>query len=98
LRFRDFKNAKDMNKNELNRLSKEIIGLAIKVHKASSPGFPEKVYQRTLCEEFKGKYSDIKLEYKINIKYEIQLIQKYLLQEGVRALARRQTKACLSVR
>ena len=34
-------------------LTKKIIGAAINVHKILGPGYPEKIYQRALLEEFK---------------------------------------------
>ena len=33
---------------EVNALTKKIIGLAIKVHKTLGPGFVEKVYEKAL--------------------------------------------------
>lgn len=37
--------------DELNKLSNEIIGLAIKVHRALGPGLLESSYQECLCYE-----------------------------------------------
>lgn len=34
-------------------LTQKIIGAAINVHKQLGPGYPEKIYQRALAEEFK---------------------------------------------
>ena len=36
---------------EINELTRQIIGLAIEVHKHLGPGLPEAVYERALCME-----------------------------------------------
>ena len=42
-----------MNKDDINRLSEQIIGLALDVHKNLGPGLLESVYEKALCIEFK---------------------------------------------
>jgi len=42
-----------MTREELNKLSNKVIGVAIEVHKRLGPGFVEKIYQRILEIEFK---------------------------------------------
>lgn len=50
-------------------LTKEIIGIAIKVHKSLVPGFVEKVYQRALYLEFKSSGLKFEREKKVAIMY-----------------------------
>ena len=54
------KNAKGMDRDKLNALSKRVIGIAIEVHKELKAGFNEKIYQNALAEELSAK--DIKFE------------------------------------
>lgn len=41
-----------LNENEEDRLSKEIIGAAIEVHRHLGPGLLESAYEECLCREF----------------------------------------------
>lgn len=50
-------------------LTGKIIGAAIKIHKELGPGFPEKIYQRALAEEFKTVGVPFKREQTINVYY-----------------------------
>lgn len=51
-------------------LTRKIIGAAIKVHKGLGPGYPEKIYQRALADEFKKQSIPFVKEQKYNIKYD----------------------------
>src|SRR6266496_1154452 len=56
--------------DELDELSKAVIGAAIEVHRLLGPGFPELVYEEALCVELSLRYilfvrqAPIKVEYK----------------------------------
>lgn len=50
-------------------LTKEIIGLAMKVHGKLGPGFVEKLYQRALYLEFKNASLNFEREKKIEVTY-----------------------------
>lgn len=63
-----------MNKEELNKLSKKIIGIAIEIHKKLGPGFPEKIYQRILFLELNKAGLKTEKEKKIIIKWEEEII------------------------
>jgi GxxExxY protein len=53
-----------------HELTSKIIELAIKVHKALGPGFPEKIYQRAYYIELKSNSSlRFEREKKVTIKY-----------------------------
>jgi GxxExxY protein len=55
---------------ELNRITKEIIGAAIEVHKALGPGLLESAYEECLCHELSlrrvafGRQTPLPVEYK----------------------------------
>ena len=51
-------------------LTQKIIGAAIKVHKTLGPGFPEKIYQRALSEEFNKQRIPFIREEKFRVYYE----------------------------
>lgn len=63
-----------MNKEELNRLSNKVIGIAINIHKKIGPGFPEKIYQRILAKELEKINLGTKIEKKIEIIWDKQII------------------------
>ncbi len=44
-----------LRREEINKLTEKIIGLAIKVHKKLGPGFVEKIYEKALVYEFKKR-------------------------------------------
>lgn len=61
--------SRKMDKEELNKLSKIIIGIAIDIHKQLGPGFAEKIYQRVLYLELKQRGIHFEREWKITIKW-----------------------------
>jgi len=52
-----------------SELTKKIIGAGIEVHKQLGPGFPEKIYQRALAEEFRKQKMTFVREKKFQIQY-----------------------------
>jgi len=50
-------------------LTKKIIGAGIEVHKQLGTGFPEKIYQRALAEEFRKQKMTLVREKKFQIQY-----------------------------
>ena len=56
-----------MNENDL---SKEIIGLAIKVHRVLGPGLLESVYEKALLYELKKNNISYENQVKIDVQYE----------------------------
>ena len=55
--------------DELNQLSNEIIGLAIKVHKALGPGLLESVYELSLLKELSSRNVNVKKQVTIPVLY-----------------------------
>src|SRR3989344_7720440 len=51
-------------------LTEKIIGAAINVHKKLGPGYPEKIYQRALSEEFKKQEIPFNREEKFRVFYD----------------------------
>jgi GxxExxY protein len=52
-----------------NRLTEEIIGIAINIHKQLGPGLAEKIYQRIMYLELKKTNLRTEREYKITVKW-----------------------------
>lgn len=57
------------NKEELNRLSERIIGLAFDVHNKLGPGFIEKIYEKALAYEFEVHKIKFKNQALIKVDY-----------------------------
>lgn len=53
----------------LNRLSHDVIGAAIEVHRILSPGFLERSYQRALAVELRHREIDFTVESPIYLEY-----------------------------
>lgn len=58
----------------VNKLSNQIIGLAIEVHRNLGPGLLESVYQQCLTYEFNKSNIEFEMEKNIPIKYKNVLI------------------------
>ncbi|MCK4575500.1 GxxExxY protein [candidate division WOR-3 bacterium] len=59
-----------MDREQLNKLTEKIIGLAIKVHKKLDPGFVERIYEKALAYEFKKANINFREQVDIKVKYE----------------------------
>lgn len=58
-----------VSKANLDKLSYQVIGAAIEVHKALGPGLLEKVYHRCLCKELSIRGINFKSEKIIDFEY-----------------------------
>ncbi|HCJ67100.1 MAG TPA: GxxExxY protein [Elusimicrobia bacterium] len=63
-------NIRRLRREDLNKLTGKIIGLAIKVHKLLGPGFVERVYERALSYEFKKEKLNFRNQAIIKVQYE----------------------------
>jgi GxxExxY protein len=68
-----------MNCQEIDALSNEMIGYAIKVHKSLGPGFAEKVYAEAIAHELKKNSIEFEKEKHIKIKYDDVLVGEHRL-------------------
>ena len=55
--------------NDINKLTGEIIGAAIEVHKALGPGLLESAYEKCLCHEFKLRSFPFERQKQLPIEY-----------------------------
>ncbi|MEL6534233.1 MAG: GxxExxY protein [Bacteroidota bacterium] len=60
--------------NQINSLSKEIIGCAIRVHSTMGPGLMEKVYHQCLLHELNKKGLKVQSESPMRIQYDTLVI------------------------
>lgn len=58
-----------MTTSDLNKLTEQVIGIAIGVHKQLGPGLAEKIYQRVLYLELKKSGLKFERECKIVVKW-----------------------------
>ena len=58
-----------MTNEELNKLSKKIIGIAILIHKKLGPGFVEKIYEKALLYEFEKQNIKFICQKTIKVQY-----------------------------
>lgn len=58
-----------MNEADLNRLSSEIIGAAIEVHRHLGPGLLESVYEHCLCKELANRRLSFERQVGVPIVY-----------------------------
>lgn len=59
-----------MTKKEVTQLSYEIVGVAIKVHKALGPGLLEKVYEKCMIYELEKLGYNVVTQFPIRVNYE----------------------------
>lgn len=67
-----------MTKKQVTKLSYEIIGLAIKVHKNLGPGLLESVYEKCLKFELERNGYDVKQQVIVDIEYDGLLLDSNL--------------------
>lgn len=60
--------------DKINKLTRQIIGLAINVHKTLGSGFVERIYQRAMYLEFKNNKLKFEREKKIPVYYQKALL------------------------
>lgn len=63
-------NTRKLRREEINKLTEKIIGLAIKIHKVLGPGFVEKIYEKVLSYEFKKTGLNFRNQAVIKVQYE----------------------------
>ena len=63
-------NIRRLRREEIDKLTGKIIGLAIKVHQTLGPGFVEKVYEKALSYEFKREKLKFSNQTVIKVQYE----------------------------
>jgi len=59
---------------EIFRLSGEVIGAAIEVHRALGPGFLESAYQQAMCIELASRGVEFICEHRIPVEYKGQVV------------------------
>ena len=59
-----------MNREEINKITEKVIGLAIKIHSRLGPGFVEKIYEKAMIHEFEKTSLNYKNQSAIRVKYE----------------------------
>lgn len=65
-----------MDREEYNRLSREIIGAAIEVHRELGPGLLESVYESCLMSELKARGIDVKNQIVLPLYYKGNKLEK----------------------
>jgi GxxExxY protein len=59
------------------QLSFDVIGCAQRVHAALGPGFPERVYQRALCDELRSAGIVFATEVEFQVRYRGKVVGKF---------------------
>ena len=59
-----------IKRDELDKLTERIIGIAMKIHNKLGPGFVEKIYEKAMAYEFKKNKIRFVEEGEIKVKYE----------------------------
>ncbi|MFN3997416.1 GxxExxY protein [Algoriphagus sp.] len=67
-----------LSKASVTKLSYEITGCAITVHKALGPGLLESIYEKCLCFELEKNGFEVQQQFPITINYEGNLIDSEL--------------------
>lgn len=65
-----------MRKEEYNRISKEILGSAVSVHKEMGPGLLESVYEYCLVEELRTRGLNVESQVRLPLVYKGKVLQK----------------------
>lgn len=60
--------------DDLNKLTKQVIGVAISIHKKLGPGLAEKIYQRVMYLELKRTGIKFERECKIVVKWDRAIV------------------------
>lgn len=68
-----------MTPEKINKLSNEVIGFAIKIHKTLGPGFIEKIYAKALAYELEKNKIKFAREKTIKVKYEDMFLGEHRL-------------------
>ena len=68
-----------MTISDLNKLTEQIIGIAIRVHKQLGPGLAEKIYQRIMYLELKKTNLKFAREYKIVVMWGKAIVGYHLV-------------------
>ncbi|HEY2587996.1 MAG TPA: GxxExxY protein [Tepidisphaeraceae bacterium] len=72
---------------ELNRITNDILGAAIEVHRTLGPGFPESVYANALAMEFRLRGIPFQQEVWIDVVYKGEVVGRgrmdFLVEEKV---------------
>ena len=67
------------NKHSFEKLSSEIIGTALDVHKSLGPGFSESIYEKALIIGFKENKINFEAQVPIKLKYKKRHVGLYKL-------------------
>ncbi len=59
-------------------LSKQIIGIAIEVHKTLGHGFLEKIYENAMCYEFRQTKINYEQQKELDVFYKNEIMGKYI--------------------
>ena len=83
---------------DTNRLTREVIGAAIEVHKTIGPGLLESAYEECLCRELSLKNMDFQRQVALPVTYKgVQLDCGYRLDVVVEEKLILELKACSSI-
>ena len=58
-----------MERNQLDKLTERIIGIAIEIHNKLGPGFVEKIYEKAMVYELKENNIRFREQADINVRY-----------------------------
>ncbi|MDP2924440.1 MAG: GxxExxY protein, partial [Candidatus Omnitrophota bacterium] len=58
-----------MERGDLDKITKRVIGIAMKIHNALGPGFVEKIYEKAMAYEFKLNKMEFAEQAEIDVKY-----------------------------
>jgi GxxExxY protein len=83
---------------EINKLTGQVIGSAIEVHKAIGPGLLESTYEECLCHELKLRQIPFKRQVSLPIKYKgVNLDCGYRMDLVVESAIILELKSCESI-